>query len=156
MNDTRFDTATRAIRAGAIERRDSIKGLLGAGLGLALGGLALGQQEAKGKKKKKPCPPACTRCSDGNDSSGCCRIECCPGINEPDGGQTFCRAAHTVCCSAEESGGSCSRDFPFCCAGTPENPDGFCSSTADGCSALPRGAAAGGNSGRAPRIGRRW
>ncbi len=158
LDDNRFGLLTRAIQNEAAVRRDAVKGALGAALGLSLGKLALGDAAAKKKKKKckkcPKCPTGCTSCSDGNDAEGCCDNECCLHIGEQDGGFTFCRGSTQVCCTAEEGGGACNEDNPFCCPPTPEDPQGFCSETAAGCDD-PSLRAASGSNGRAPRIDRK-
>jgi hypothetical protein len=160
MDDTRFDVWIRNLASESAPRRDALKGLAAAVLGIAIGQLVLDEAGAKRRKKKRKkrknlCPSPKLVCTDNNNAAGCCRTECCLHILEPEGGETVCRPPGYVCCTAEEGGGACDPDHPFCCAPTDEEPEGYCSVTAAGCEEALRVASAGGTSQRAARLGRR-
>jgi hypothetical protein len=146
-----------------------LKGLGAGVLALAAGRLALDEAGAKRqkkcKKRKKGKGRRCVTkflddrarlvCTDNNSAGGFCPTECCLHILEPVGGDTVCRPPGYVCCAAEDGGGACDPDHPFCCAPTEEEPEGFCSMTGAGCEETLRIAFAEGISQRAARIGRR-
>jgi hypothetical protein len=155
MDERRFDALVASMATNGLPRRAALRGAIGGGLGLALGGLAIAETGArkKGKKKKKDrCPPGTRKCTI-NTSGRCCATSCCLFILEPPGGQTFCRFADEVCCSAQDGGGSCGPDYPYCCGPTDEDPEGFCGEYPEDCD-LERGRAGVGRIiGRAPRRG---
>lgn len=158
MDDKRFDAWIRDLSNERAPRRNALKGLAAGALALATGWLALDGAEAKKRKKKRKkknrCPSPRLVCTDNNNAAGCCLTECCLHILEPEGGDTVCRPRGYVCCTAEEGGGACAPEYPFCCAPTDEFPEGFCSVTEAGCEELLSVTAVATNQ-RAPRIGRR-
>ncbi len=127
MDDRTFDNAARTIGAEHETTRRRALGLL-AGLGLLLGAspeLAEARKKKKKKKDKFRCTPDGGVCL-GNQF-GCCGLQCCLAVGQPEGGLRFCTQFTNTCCNAIDGGGACPPEFPVCC------PDGSCAVDALGC-----------------------
>jgi hypothetical protein len=155
VDDRRFDALIASVARDGLPRRTALKGVAGAAVGLSLArlGLAGGDVEAKNKRRKKRrkkntnrCPRGTQRCNI-NGPNRCCGTECCLFVNEPAGGETFCRSAADVCCTAAQGGGSCGPDFPYCCPPTGDDPEGSCGEIPEDCETSLQAA----NGDRAPR-----
>jgi hypothetical protein len=73
MDNRTFDSLIRSLTAATAERRDAIKGLFGAALGLSLGQVVRQDTEAK-KKKCKPCQKKKKGKCKGSESCGAGRL----------------------------------------------------------------------------------
>jgi hypothetical protein len=84
MDGTRFDAIARALTAVG-SRRETVKAMGAAGLGLGLAGLAIENSEAR-KKRKKRCKKLGQICQPGGKRK-CCQGTLCQlreGNNAPD------------------------------------------------------------------------
>lgn len=104
MGQNRFAAVTRAVRS-IPSRRDVLRGLAGAGLGLGIARLpdlaeAKKKRKRKHKKKEKKVRPNEFGCFEVGDP---CRSEadCCSGICEGKKGKLTCRAHDTGTCKQD-------------------------------------------------------
>jgi hypothetical protein len=132
MGDTPFQRIVRDVFPGAVLRRDAIKGLLGGGVAVTLGGLGTVGTEAKRKKPKT--------CKSGKDA---CDLPTLKKANKakcgPKGANCFCvtGTSATICGNFPEgecnaTGDVCQTDedcIPITGQGsvcTPFSTDGLC------------------------------
>jgi hypothetical protein len=106
VNEDRYPVVTRSLTS-VPSRRDVLRGLVGAGLGLGLARLPEAAEAKKKRKKKpnKPKPPKANSYGCLNIGAACANDDqCCSGVCE---GKT-CRAHHT---------GICQVDYDLCTTG---------------------------------------
>jgi hypothetical protein len=142
MDGDRFEGAIKRLSHDGLRRRDAVKALAAAVLGITFGGVATGVSDAeprKGKHKKrcvKPtsaCPP---------DPTTCCSKQCCLGVGQPEDGAQVCSSKKAVCCTPDQGGGFCDKGFTQCCPPTTQDPNGSCTPSGYTCCTSEQGGGA--------------